>query len=516
MKRINKRMHVSNLAIFAVVICFFLPHGAVSQGTGITVDIYWGRRPVSTLGQLNANIITSFLVTNLDDSGSGSLRQAVLDANASSGYDAINFQAGLTGTIALTSGELRITDHVRVSGPGSALLTVSGENLSRVFNIFSGHNDPIAAKISGMTISNGNDTSPHSGCGGGILSYFSNLVLRDTVVSHNIAHYGGGLCQLGRTLEVSNSSFTNNHALYFDGGLRFGYAHNSTIINTTISQNQADNVGGVNNLSGTLFIVNSTVSHNTAVSSLAGGISNGGTVFIGNTLVAANEAPYHRDISGFFDSLGTNLIATALGGEGFSNGVIGDIVGTESSPVDPRLGPLQDNGGATLTRALLAGSPAIDAGNSCVTLAIANGGCMDPLLTSDQRGAGWPRMAAISVDIGAFEAPDVDADGVVDVNDNCPTSPNPDQSDSDGDGTGDACDSDSDNDGIPNTTDNCPLVPNPDQRDTDRDGIGDTCDAQIGPPVDRDQCKFGGWMLFNFPRTFNNQGDCIQFVNTGH
>ena len=61
----------------------------------------------------------TFVVTNLNDSGPGSLRQAILSANANSpAADTINFQAGLTGTITLTSGELAITDSVTINGPG--------------------------------------------------------------------------------------------------------------------------------------------------------------------------------------------------------------------------------------------------------------------------------------------------------------------------------------------------------------------------------------------------------------
>ncbi len=84
----------------------------------------------------------------------------------------------------------------------------------------------------------------------------------------------------------------------------------------------------------------------------------------------------------------------------------------------------------------------------------------------------------------------------------------------DGDALADCVDPDDDNDGVLDTSDNCPLVSNPNQADFDLDGIGDTCDAQTGPPTDKEQCKNGGWMRFTNP-TFKNQGDCIQFVNTG-
>ncbi|HEX7174707.1 MAG TPA: thrombospondin type 3 repeat-containing protein [Pyrinomonadaceae bacterium] len=102
-----------------------------------------------------------------------------------------------------------------------------------------------------------------------------------------------------------------------------------------------------------------------------------------------------------------------------------------------------------------------------------------------------------------------------DTADNCDFTANPDQADADGDGIGNACESDDDNDGVPDTADNCPLTPNPNQADFDGDGIGDTCDPQTGPPVNKNQCKNGGWMRFDVPRTFKDQSDCIQYVNTG-
>jgi prepilin-type processing-associated H-X9-DG protein len=72
---------------------------------------------------------------------------------------------------------------------------------------------------------------------------------------------------------------------------------------------------------------------------------------------------------------------------------------------------------------------------------------------------------------------------------------------------------DADGDDVPNGSDNCALVFNPAQTDLDGDSIGDACDAQTGPPTDKNQCKNGGWAILNFPRTFQNQGDCIRFIN---
>ncbi len=92
---------------------------------------------------------------------------------------------------------------------------------------------------------------------------------------------------------------------------------------------------------------------------------------------------------------------------------------------------------------------------------------------------------------GYVDDEDDDDDGILDVDDNCPLTPNADQSDLDGDGIGDVCDDDDDGDGIPDSEDNCPTTPNTDQADVDGDGIGDVCDTENdndGVLNENDQC----------------------------
>lgn len=142
-------------------------------------------------------------------------------------------------------------------------------------------------------------------------------------------------------------------------------------------------------------------------------------------------------------------------------------------------------------------------------------GCPNPSVC----GCGIPE-----VDGEMNEQGEVVGDGVPDCVDNCTAHINPGQEDADEDGVGDACDNcagpnpnqeDTDNDGLPDACDNCPTAHNPDQLDFDLDGIGDACDAEQGFPTMKDQCKNGGWARFTVPRTFKNQGDCIQYINTG-
>jgi hypothetical protein len=121
-----------------------------------------------------------------------------------------------------------------------------------------------------------------------------------------------------------------------------------------------------------------------------------GSPVLHNTLIAGNfngaTGTTRDDVYGNLDPSGDyNLIGDSTGMTGLSNGVNGNQVGSASAPIDPMLGLLQDNGGPTLTRALLPGSPAIDAGNNAYAT------------DWDQRGAPFRRIVNGTIDIGAFE-----------------------------------------------------------------------------------------------------------------
>ncbi len=370
----------------------------------------------------------SFLVTSTADDGSaGTLRAAIAQANASSdATNTISFNLGAGAhTIALSSWRNPLTlnnsHSTTILGTGADQLFISGNYRTGVFSIASG----TTAELDNLTIENGGNST----YGGGIYNS-GNLTINNSTLSSNAAIvYGGGIysasggtvtinnCTLsGNTaggtyytgsgggiysqwsiLKISNSTIAGNTAS--SGGGIYIFYGTATISNSTIAGNTAGYGGGIFNYGYSTTISNSTIAGNTA--SFGGGINNySGTINLGNSIVAANTSnASSRDVEGFFTSLGHNLIGSSTGSAGFSNGVNGDLVGNNASLLDPKLGPLADNGGPTQTMALLDGSPAINAGsNALIPIDPSTG---QPF-TTDQRGA--PRIVGATVDIGAYES----------------------------------------------------------------------------------------------------------------
>lgn len=161
---------------------------------------------------------STFTVRTLADGGADSLRQAVLLANANPGPDTIRFAAAARGTVALTSGELTITDDLRINGPGASQLAVSGSGLSRVFNIAAS----MVVTIDALTVTRGYGVLR----GGGIRND-GTLTLSHAVVSDNdvigrpgfgapVDAFGGGVFNGGR-LTVQDTVFVGNRATGGDG-----------------------------------------------------------------------------------------------------------------------------------------------------------------------------------------------------------------------------------------------------------------------------------------------------------
>jgi hypothetical protein len=305
------------------------------------------------------------IVSTNADNGNGSLRQAILFNAALGGGNKILFSnsvSGANGTITLTSGELLIDKDLIIEGPGAQTLTISGNNLSRVFHVTGG----ATVTLSGMTVKFGRATNAD---GGGILFNSGNLTVNRCVLMNNVATAlgfggGGGISQVGGTLSVSDCTIANcSVSAGYGGGILLG-GGTQTLRNVTITGNGASggtagSAGGIQVLSsGTLEMTNCTVSINSGNSPGAGILIFSGTVKVRNSIIANNSAL--GDCQGNFVSGGFNLIGSTTGSTGF--GVLGDQTGTSNSPINPKLSPLQYNGGPTPTMAPLTGSPVIDQG----------------------------------------------------------------------------------------------------------------------------------------------------------
>jgi hypothetical protein len=367
-------------------------------------------------------------VTNINDSGAGSLRQAIADA-----HDGDTVEFGVTGTITLTTGELLVNKSIGINGPGSDNLTVDGNHASRVFHVSGG----VTATIAGLTIINGSA----SDWGGGIHNDQSVLTVNNCNIVGNFAPgWGGGIFNdswVSRaTLRVTNSTISDNSVNSTGGGIYSDGSHgNATmeIVNSTVSGNSAHVGGGIYNSHSTSTVSNCTVRANSAGYGGGGifhvGINGSATLSITNTTLSANSAPLGAGIYSYGHSSTTlevldstlkangiinvfailQLGSTIFDASGISNesGTINSLAYNLSSDdgggfltatgdqvnTDPMLGTLQDNGGPTFTHELLTGSPAIDAGDPNFI----------PPPDYDQRGPGYDRVGHGRVDIGAFE-----------------------------------------------------------------------------------------------------------------
>jgi CSLREA domain-containing protein len=351
------------------------------------------------------------LVVNTNaDSGAGSLRSVL---GSACGGSTITFAPNVRGAIDLTSGELAINKNLTINGPGANLLSVrrsavAGTANFRIFNI----SGTPRVSISGLTIANGNATGQ---LGGGIYNP-ATLTITNCTITGNLALNGGGIHNDFGTLTVIRSTLFNNTVSSTtqagSGGGIFNRGGKISLYTVTMSGNSAvgpgnnsDSGGGIISNVGSVMILDSTIAENTA--DFGGGIRsiNGATVTIANTILALNSAPNGPDGSGPFNSVGVgfNIIGNNSGMTYTQAGY--DQIGTPASPIDPKLDQLRDNGGPTLTRALLPGSPAIDRGASLTAsvFSLDSGADQRGLLRPIDNAAIPNPIPGDGSDIGAFE-----------------------------------------------------------------------------------------------------------------
>jgi CSLREA domain-containing protein len=382
----------------------------------------------------------TFVVTKTADTNDGtcdsdcSLREAIAAANATPAESDVTAFSSLFDspqTIVLSGSEMVITvGGITINGPGANLLTLDGNQASRILTVGPG----AVANINGIRFTRGTGAGAlNTGRGGAFYVAGGTAVISSSVFTMNTAANGGAFnnasggtpstpadttyinCTFsnntssssggagqnfgGSTLRIINSTFSGNTSTTSGGGAlqANGIVH---IVNSTFSGNAANggSGGGAIWSNGNPFIMtNSTLTGNTSTL-LGGGLSRATTNvngFLRNNIISGNTGP-SPDVSnstGGIQSQGNNII----GNVGTSTG----WVASDFQNVNPMLGPLADNGGFSFTHLPQAGSPAINAGQNCVVDASCPANNPFVPVATDQRGIARPQGG--TVDIGSVE-----------------------------------------------------------------------------------------------------------------
>lgn len=348
-------------------------------------------RPVSA-----ASIVVNSNADIFSDDGQCTLREAIHNANneiqlysspgecasGSTGADTITFANHYIITLNSEYKQLVISSEIKIIGTGSAYTIIQASECNPVtlepsgcipvnFSVLEVTNSG-DLNLEGVTVRHGKQYS-----GGGIIN-MGTLLVNESTISENLGEGGGGgIVNTGfSTATIINSTLTGNQGGI--GGAIWNNLANFYITNSTFSNNSAQDVGGAIYNVGDMAITNSTLYVNIATNS-GGGIFNesSSSLKYNNTIIAGSTGGDCHNAGSIYADSTHNLV------EDGSCNTATNLTG------DPKLGPLADNGGPTLTLALLPGSPAIDAAHP------------DYCTNTDQRGVSRPQGSAC--DIGAFE-----------------------------------------------------------------------------------------------------------------
>jgi len=340
------------------------------QGNPLTTDQRGDPRVVNGKVDIGAyqTQTAPFLVTTAADpggiAGQLSLGEALNLANAVSATGAsptVTFAPALNGsTITSTQGDFGL-----FPGTGSTITINGGNQIAisqnvplRIFSIFFVGGIGKAV-INGLTIENAQGN-------GGILNE-GNLTVSNCLFTGNVgAIDGGGILNVVGTLTVMNSTFTNNSAQA--GGAIYNLSSTLTVSNSTFTNNSAVSGGTIQiDSASTATVTDSTISVNSASGVGAGGIENGNTLVLENSIVSNNTGAmgvFSDIVGGITQDKGYNLLGKALQGH-----TTPPINSPDHFSNIPGLAPLGNYGGLTPTLALLPNSPAIGVGGPFTTLA---------------------------------------------------------------------------------------------------------------------------------------------------
>jgi predicted outer membrane repeat protein len=294
----------------------------------------------------------SFIVTNTNDSGPGSLRNAIDQANAAAGADTITFDtAGVFATpqsITLASTLPNITDPAGLTIDGSgADVTISGDNAVQVMDVQIG----AALSLQSLTIANGYDNFFSSGgSGGGIRNRGTLNVTNSTFSGNSATYYGGGIYN-DDTLNITNSTFSGN-LTSVGGGIYNGYG-TLNITNSTFSGNSADSGGGIYVAYGTVTVTDSTFDGDNAGYGGGGGINNEDTLTVNDSTFSDNSAT-NGALSSGGGGIRNSGILTVMNSSFSGNTVIGE----ELNDKDGLGGGIWNNGTLNVTGSTFDGNTA--------------------------------------------------------------------------------------------------------------------------------------------------------------
>ena len=332
----------------------------------------------------DAGAVERLASITVDAGGICTLADAITAANtdapvggcpAGSGADTVTLAKDVVLAAALPD----ITSAVTIEGNGHKIDGANGN-----FSVLK-----ISTASGNLTLNETAVTGGGSGFAGGIFADGAAATLNNCTVSGNITSMGGGILSDSSTVTLNNCTISGNKALFYGGGIA---------------------VRG-----GALSLNNCTVSGNTAVYDSGGGVSVkwGAAATLRSSIISGNSAPVGKEVSGIdgvvtadsFSVFGHSGETSAEAFSGFTPGgsdVNATSDGSTPTALSAILSPLADNGGPTMTHALVAGSPAVDLDAAC-----------SAGLSTDQRGDSRPsgagcdagaveRLASITVDAGGI------------------------------------------------------------------------------------------------------------------